>query len=99
MSLYGVIGYHVTLSEGHIIANHPIYSLSFRGSPFIAVVLLGRYPVQKYQVWQDHKRYIPVYTIQGRIQGGGGIMVCICKPPPEYSENVSFFLNYRMINL
>ena len=24
MSLYGVIGYHVTLSEGHIIANHPI---------------------------------------------------------------------------
>ena len=25
MSLYGVIGYHVTLSEGHIIANHPIY--------------------------------------------------------------------------
>ena len=25
MSLYGVIGYHVTLSEGHMIANHPIY--------------------------------------------------------------------------
>ena len=25
MSLYGVTGYHVTLSEGHIIANHPIY--------------------------------------------------------------------------
>ena len=25
MSLYGVIGYHVTLSEGHVIANHPIY--------------------------------------------------------------------------
>ena len=24
MSLYGVIGYHVTLSEGHMIANHPI---------------------------------------------------------------------------
>ena len=23
MSLYGVIDYHVTLSEGHIIANHP----------------------------------------------------------------------------
>ena len=23
MSLYGVIGYHVTLSEGHMIANHP----------------------------------------------------------------------------
>ena len=22
---YGVIGYHVTLSEGHMIANHPIY--------------------------------------------------------------------------
>ena len=22
--LYGVIGYHVTLSEGHMIANHPI---------------------------------------------------------------------------
>ena len=21
---YGVIGYHVTLSEGHMIANHPI---------------------------------------------------------------------------
>ena len=25
MSLYGVICYHVTLSEGHMIANHPIY--------------------------------------------------------------------------
>ena len=25
MSLYGVIGYHVTLSEGHMIANYPIY--------------------------------------------------------------------------
>ena len=25
MSLYGVIGYHVTLSEGHMIANHSIY--------------------------------------------------------------------------
>ena len=25
MSLYGVIGYHVTLSEGHMMANHPIY--------------------------------------------------------------------------
>ena len=25
MSSYGVIGYHVTLSEGHMIANHPIY--------------------------------------------------------------------------
>ena len=24
MSLYGVIGYYVTLSEGHMIANHPI---------------------------------------------------------------------------
>ena len=24
MSLYGVIGYQVTLSEGHMIANHPI---------------------------------------------------------------------------
>ena len=24
MSLYGVIGYHVTLSEGDMIANHPI---------------------------------------------------------------------------
>ena len=23
MSLYGVIGYHVTLWEGHMIANHP----------------------------------------------------------------------------
>ena len=25
MSLYGVIGYHVTLSEGHMIANHSVY--------------------------------------------------------------------------
>ena len=25
MSLYRVIGYHVTLSKGHMIANHPIY--------------------------------------------------------------------------
>ena len=27
MSLYGVIGYHVTLSEGHMIAKHPIYGV------------------------------------------------------------------------
>ena len=27
MSLYGVIGYNVTLSEGHMIANHPIYGV------------------------------------------------------------------------
>ena len=27
MSLYGVIGYHVTLSEGHMIAYHPIYGV------------------------------------------------------------------------
>ena len=25
MSLYGVIDYYVTLSEGHMIASHPIY--------------------------------------------------------------------------
>ena len=24
LSLYGVIGYYVTLREGHMIANHPI---------------------------------------------------------------------------
>ena len=27
MYLYGVIGYHVTLTEGHMIANHPIYGV------------------------------------------------------------------------
>ena len=27
MSLYGVIGYPVTLSEGHMIANHPMYGV------------------------------------------------------------------------
>ena len=27
MSSYGLIGYHVTLSEGHMIANHPIYGV------------------------------------------------------------------------
>ena len=27
MSLYGMIGSHVTLSEGHMIANHPIYGV------------------------------------------------------------------------
>ena len=27
MSLYGVIGYHVTLSEGHMLAIHLIYGL------------------------------------------------------------------------
>ena len=26
-ALYGVIGYHVTLSEGNMIANHPIYGV------------------------------------------------------------------------
>ena len=25
MTLYGMIGYHVTLAEGHMIANHPIW--------------------------------------------------------------------------
>ena len=25
MSIYGVIGYHVILPEGHMIADHPIY--------------------------------------------------------------------------
>ena len=34
MFLYGVIGYHVTLSEGHMIANHPIY----RGIGFHVIV-------------------------------------------------------------
>ena len=29
MSLYGVIGYHVTLSEGHMIADHPIYGFGW----------------------------------------------------------------------
>ena len=27
MSLYGVISYHVTISEGHIVDNHPIYGV------------------------------------------------------------------------
>ena len=27
MSLYGVICYNVTLSEGHMIASHPIYGV------------------------------------------------------------------------
>ena len=27
ISLYGVIGYHVTLWEGHMIANHPMYGV------------------------------------------------------------------------
>ena len=27
MSLYGVIGSHVTLWEGHMMANHPIYGV------------------------------------------------------------------------
>ena len=29
MSLYGVIGYHVHLSESHMIANHPIYGVDW----------------------------------------------------------------------
>ena len=28
MFLYGVIGYHVTLWEGHMIANHPIIKVA-----------------------------------------------------------------------
>ena len=28
MSLYGVIGYHVTFSDGHMIANHPLYGVT-----------------------------------------------------------------------
>ena len=27
MSLYGVISYHVTISEGHMVDNHPIYGV------------------------------------------------------------------------
>ena len=26
-SLYGVIGYHVTLWVGHMVANHPLYGV------------------------------------------------------------------------
>ena len=29
MSIYGVIGYHVTLWEGHMIANHPTEMIGY----------------------------------------------------------------------
>ena len=37
MSLYGVIDYHVTLSEGHMIANHPIYGNTC--APIVATLI------------------------------------------------------------
>ena len=42
MSLYGVIGYHVTLSEGHMIANHTIY---------LFIYLFIWLPVKNMQKW------------------------------------------------
>ena len=40
MSLYGVIGYHVTLSEGHMIANHPIYRYKETLVPHLVATLI-----------------------------------------------------------
>ena len=36
MSLYGVISYHVTLWEGHMIANHPSYNVTLWEGHMIA---------------------------------------------------------------
>ena len=38
MSLYGVIGNHVTLTEGHMIANHPIYGVIDYHHPIYGVI-------------------------------------------------------------
>ena len=47
MSLYGVIGYHVTLSEGHMVANHPYYEETL--VPHLVETLL--YLSQKYSYY------------------------------------------------
>ena len=43
--LYGVIGYHVTLSEGHMIANHPIYEVIGYHVTFSEGHMIANHPV------------------------------------------------------
>ena len=45
MSLYGVIGYHVTLSEGHMIANHPIYGGDWLSCDPLRGYMIANHPI------------------------------------------------------
>ena len=44
MSLYGVIDYHVTLSEGHM-ANHPIYGVIGYHVTLSEDHMIGNHPI------------------------------------------------------
>ena len=45
MSLYGVISYHVTLSEGHMKANHPIYGVIGYHVTFSEGHMIANHPI------------------------------------------------------
>ena len=45
MSLYGVIGYHVTLSEGHMIANHPISGVIGYHNTLLEGHMIANHPI------------------------------------------------------
>ena len=45
MSWYEVIGYHVTLSEGHMIANHPIYGVIGYHVTLSKVHMIANHPI------------------------------------------------------
>ena len=45
MSLYGVIGYNVTLSEGHMIANNPIYGVIGYHVTFSEGHMIANHPI------------------------------------------------------
>ena len=45
MSLYGVIGYHVTLSEGHMIANNSIYGVIGYHVTLSEVHIIANHPI------------------------------------------------------
>ena len=44
-TIHGVIGYHVTLSEGHMIANHPIYEVIGYHVTFSEGHMIANHPI------------------------------------------------------
>ena len=52
VSLYGVIGYHVTLSEGHMIANLPIYGVIDYYVPLAEGHMMANQPI-----WEHNYSY------------------------------------------
>ena len=49
--IYGVIGYHVTLSEGHMIASHPIFKATL--VPHLVATLIYLSQIYSYYIRGD----------------------------------------------